>query len=97
MWANEFKVAKHGRGSAIDQYREWLYGYIDPDTHEEGEILHALKYLSGKPIACWCRYSKEERTDRNACHGDVIVGLWQEIHDAATTDAGARGNERSEG
>lgn len=76
--ANQFTVRDHGRDGAIAMYRDWLYRYIGSDTHEEGEILHMIRNMAGRPLACWCRRSDEPATDQNRCHGDILVGLWRE-------------------
>jgi hypothetical protein len=45
-------------------------------------VLAALPALRGKPLACWCRHEGEVRTPANACHGDVLVELWETYTDA---------------
>lgn len=73
-FANPFRVygaSPFGAGtdlaSVIRQFRQYLTA--------DGELLTRLPELRGKPLACWCRHDGEERTDANACHGDVIVEL----------------------
>lgn len=46
----------------------------------EAGLFEQLQELTGKPLACWCRRSDEERTDDNMCHGDVLVEMWKEVH-----------------
>lgn len=65
MFANPFKVGKDGDlATVIAKYRK----YQDYSPAE-------LRTLAGKPLACWCRHDGEERTDDNACHGDVLVEM----------------------
>lgn len=77
-WANPYKIGKHGSGltftrrDVIRSFRCWMSAHPSSPSHDE------LSELTGKPLACWCRKSDEERTDDNACHGDVLVELWKE-------------------
>lgn len=73
-WHNPFGVKSHGRDGAIQCFRN----YMSRGWDETEALLVDLPELTGKPLACWCRRSDEERTDDNACHGDVLVELWKE-------------------
>lgn len=76
-WGNPFSVKRHGRDGAIRLYRNYI-------TKEPWVVEGLVEELSGKPLACWCRHSHEERTADNACHGDVLVELWKEVTTNAT-------------
>lgn len=79
-WANPFTVKDHGRTMAIAKFALLAarkhHGY--PVFTYDAEEYTGVEQLTGKPLACWCRRSDEERTDANACHGDVLVELWKE-------------------
>jgi len=68
---NPYTVEEHGRGDAIELYRQWLWGRIN-----EGDIktLSALSQISDDSVlVCWCK--------PKACHGEVIVAAWQWLKD----------------
>ena len=71
-WANPFTVKEYGRTMAIAKFALTL------TTSHPFNVGYDISELTGKPLACWCRRSDEERTDANACHGDVLVELWKE-------------------
>lgn len=73
-WGNPFGVTRHSREGAIHLYRNYIT--------KEPWVSNALSDLTGKPLACWCRRSDEERTDANMCHGDVLIELWKEQNHA---------------
>jgi hypothetical protein len=50
---------------AVAAYAEWIQG--------QPGLLAALPELRGKVLGCWCA--------RNPCHGDVLVGLANDIAD----------------
>lgn len=85
-FGNPWKVGhKTGlkRGEAVQRYREWAYGNREHPTglafpHE------LLETLRGKVLGCWCK--------PDACHGDVLVRLLDEVR--AAVDAGREGEGR---
>ena len=75
-WANPYRIGKDGnRAQVIKQYR----ADVGFKTKRSPLYFNALKELAGKPLACWCRHDGEERTEANACHGDVLVELIEEL------------------
>ena len=77
FFQNLFRV-ENGRThlGAVELYRQAQATVITP------EFARQLRELRGKPLACWCRHDGEPRTDQNACHGDVLVGLLDRYSDA---------------
>lgn len=78
-WANLYKMDKkrdghNARFNAINFFNGMVAINYNNMRDDIGE-------LTGKPLACWCRRSDEERTDDNMCHGDVLVELWKEHND----------------
>lgn len=71
-WSNNHTIKNRRdpveRAKVIEQYRI-LY------TIKGRHRLIDLPELRGKPLACWCRHDGEPLTERNACHGDVLVDL----------------------
>jgi len=66
---NPFTVKEHGRGTAIDLYKDWLnLQYANGNTHVINEI-ERLAYLLKKngeiTLSCWCV--------PNPCHADLIA------------------------
>lgn len=45
------------------------------------EKLRFLPELRDRPLACWCRHDGETKTEKNACHGDVLVELLERYTD----------------
>ena len=77
FWSNPFVIGLDGdRQNVIRQYRAYIRYRLDryPDT-----TCRELRALVGKPLACWCRHDGEARTADNACHGDVLVELIEEL------------------
>jgi hypothetical protein len=69
--ANTFVIGRHGdRAFCLTCYRSKLR-----DGLRQPAIVDALIAARGKPLACWCRRSREIRTDESACHADVILEL----------------------
>jgi len=82
-WGNPFshipgrgEIEVPNREEAIRQYRLWI---------TEGEGMHLLKdlpELRDKRLACWCK--------PQACHGDVLVELTNNLFTMYYTGVGAR-------
>ena len=70
LWHNPFKVAKVGRGTALDLYREYIIKKIESEN-----LIPELLKLKGKTLGCWC---KDEHGNGN-CHGDILVDLLLEM------------------
>lgn len=91
-FANPFRVYganKYNSGtsleSVINHYRIYL-------TSGDGrEYLRELPELRGKPLACWCRHDGEKRTEKNACHGDVLLELLDRYTDDELREMAQRG------
>ncbi len=65
FWGNPYIIGKHGtRGEVIELYEKWV--------RSSPRMLKALADLTGKRLGCVCK--------PKACHGDVLVRLWQEIY-----------------
>ena len=76
IWANPHKVGPNcSRADAVKWYRA-DFGF---QVKRSPTYYRELQKLVGKPLACWCRHDGEERTEDNACHGDVLVELIQEM------------------
>lgn len=76
-WANAFTVQQHGRRGAIELYEYYLREELVSSARQN--VCDDLYDLIGKPLACWCRHDGEERTEDNACHGDVLVTIIREL------------------
>ena len=77
VWANPYTIGKDGaRAEVINMYKWWLR---DMKTDASISFHLELQALAGKPLACWCRHDGEERTEGNACHGDVLIDLIREL------------------
>ena len=66
-WANPFTVKQHGRDTCLALYE----GLVRERIQREG--TGELKKLKGKVLGCWCA--------PEACHGDVLVRILNEIAD----------------
>lgn len=56
---------EHSRQEAVDLYEEYARG--------NSTLMQAIKELGpDEVLGCWCA--------PRACHGDVIVKLWKEMH-----------------
>ena len=82
-WANPFAVGAALPNDriadlpyVIEQYRRFMQKRIASDPEYWVDRLHRI---AGKPLACWCRHDGEERTDDNACHGDVLIEMIREL------------------
>ena len=63
-WGNPFSIGKDGdREAVIEKYTNWLLN--------NDELLFDIMELDGKTLGCWCA--------PQACHGDVIVEIIEEI------------------
>lgn len=67
IWGNPFSVKEYGLGVCIEMYRNYILERLD----NEPELLLELKKLKGKRLGCFCK--------PNACHGDVLVSIIEEI------------------
>jgi hypothetical protein len=77
--ANPFMIGPAcSRGEAIANYARGLDSVLAAGNRR---VITALVACRGKPLACWCRHDGEERTDANACHGDVLVELLERYSD----------------
>lgn len=63
-WRNIFSAKQFGREGCIEKYLD----YID-DLLKNGKLR--IEDLSGKEIGCWCK--------PKACHGDVLVELFEAL------------------
>ena len=72
LLANPYTIGRHGdRQQVIGLYR----ADVGFKCRVAPMYFNALRELVGKPLACWCRHDGEERTEANACHGDVLIEL----------------------
>ena len=63
-WGNPFVIGKHGtRDEVIEKYKMYILS--------KPELLEHLPELRGKILGCWCK--------PNACHGDVLVELLENV------------------
>lgn len=75
-WANPYQIGQDGdRAVVIEKYRILMRARVRQDATARRHLLE----LAGKPLACWCRHEGEARTEANACHGDVLIDLIEEI------------------
>jgi hypothetical protein len=62
-WGNPFVIGKDGtRADVVEKYELYARNNV--------EIMNSLSELSGQTLACFCKPL--------ACHGDVLVKLFQE-------------------
>lgn len=74
-WANPFKVAEEGRGSAIEQYEIYIREKIRSDpTKWLGYLVRMVSFSRALSLGCFCK----DKPDI-PCHGDVIVKLAGEV------------------
>lgn len=72
--ANPYPLASAPtRAELLAKYRD----HLDRNPH----LFGALPELRGRPLACWCRRDGESTTERNRCHGDVLVKLLERHSD----------------
>lgn len=64
---NPFEIGKDGtREEVIAKFERW--------ARYSSEVMEVIERLPADAVlGCWCA--------PKACHGDVIVKLWREIHD----------------
>ena len=68
-FGNPFKINEHGdRAAVIQKFEE----YARKRIAEDPEFRIKVKALKGKVLGCWCA--------PNACHGDVLVKLTEELN-----------------
>ena len=76
-WYNPYRIGVDGDGATVvAKYRKRMQRRM---TRAPASTTADLRKIAGKPLACWCRHDGEERTDDNACHGDVLVELIEEL------------------
>ena len=64
---NPFEIGKHGsREEVIEKFERWA-------RYSENVMLTIDKLPEDAVFGCWCK-------PKWACHGDVIVKLWLELH-----------------
>lgn len=79
-WSNPHTVKRYGRAGAVERYEQHLHNMmIEAGDGSAESAREQLRELSAKPLACWCRHDGEPRTERNRCHGDVIVAMWKRV------------------
>jgi hypothetical protein len=67
---NPFAIGKDGtREEVIKKYEDWLRSCIVSST-KYANAIYQLK--EDDILGCWCA--------PKACHGDVIIMLWKEMH-----------------
>ena len=63
-WGNPYRVAEHGRGTALAKYKDMLTRMIE----REPALLDQIKeQLRGKDLVCWCH--------PDPCHADILLEL----------------------
>lgn len=73
-WGNPFTVREHGRGIAIQLYKEWLKTQI-----LSGKITKTdLEELRGKRLGCFCKPRE--------CHGDTLAKIVNQLYGSNLTD-----------
>lgn len=73
QFGNPFRVmGESTRQSAIDQFEALARRKIAAKP----EVAEAIRTLYGKTLGCWCA--------PKACHGDVLLRIAAELHDAPT-------------
>lgn len=78
-WANPYVIGRDGtRAEVIEKYRQHITPYGEDGWLNVGRHI-AIMNLAGKPLACWCRHDGEARSEANACHGDVLVEMIEEM------------------
>jgi len=67
VFGNPFAIGKNGtREDVIRKYEEY--------ARKNPSLLNFISLLTKDCVlACWC--------SPNACHGDVIIKLWKEMHE----------------
>lgn len=73
MWANPFVIGQDGtRAEVVEKYRRHCLeaDLAIPHHHAKEAYLE----LTGKPLACWCRRSDEERTDQAMKNHAELLG-----------------------
>ena len=76
-WYTLYRIGPDGdRATVIAKYRKRMQQRM---VTGPASTTADLRKIAGKPLACWCRHDGEERTDDNACHGDVLVEMIEEL------------------
>jgi hypothetical protein len=71
IFCNPYKIGVDGdRATVIDRYTKHLSDLISMGNNA---IIDELIALRGHQLACWCRYSYEEKSEGNRCHADVLA------------------------
>jgi len=67
VFGNPFRIGKDGnREEVIKKYEQWV--------RKSNIIMSEIYYLPEDAIlGCFCK--------PQACHGDIIIKLWKELHD----------------
>ena len=60
QFGNPFTVQTHGRGHALNKYRQWIA--TQPQLQET-----IKKELKNKDLVCWCT--------PNPCHADILMEI----------------------
>jgi hypothetical protein len=82
-FANPFRIGRGGdRALVLDRYRAYLL--------QREDLLSRLGELAGRPLACWCRFARESRTQENTCHADVLIELLDLREQAASAEEAQR-------
>jgi hypothetical protein len=72
---NPFKIGKDGsREEVIKKYEEHIYDImydLDGELTVIGRAIYRLP--SNAILGCYCK--------PKACHGDIIVKIWKELHE----------------
>lgn len=70
-WGNPYRIGCDGdRGQVVDLYETYMRGRLAASKPLRRDLLN----LRGKRLGCFCKPLP--------CHGDVLMRLMQEAHDA---------------
>lgn len=73
-WGNPFVLGRHGdRAEVIRRFENWVR--TSSDAKAQWIRDHVIE-LHGKTLGCWCH--------PEACHGDVLLRLAQEVFEGNT-------------
>lgn len=74
LFGNPFVIGRDGD-------REWVIRKYEDYIRKQPERLELIRlWKPDMVLGCWCR-SVKDIVNPNACHGDVLMQIWHEMHD----------------
>jgi len=86
-WCNHFKIKKGSstREMVISEYEKHIRSKLSSDKSLRNKLVTELR---GKTLGCWCK--------PEACHGDILIRLLQELSESDNSEASEMNSFKSE-